>query len=295
MANQKTGVPHALQAAAIELHAQSEKRIEEAEAHGRQSPIRHAYMRCIEIFVDALCEVSGGFEELQMRATHVESKCKDGSEFALARETALKSYRGQPRKRSSSKAALGRLRGQKTAPLDLSTLDGIREDIAHVLDGGSLNLSDVADEAYERWYTICREIQRAGDLLKVDGCRILYQVHKAGNRTPDDYAKTARILLTAFPAAADPTDLAESVGSILAWVGQQDRLGAEGKKKRRKKGRPPADYETEVAEAKVFDAWKRAQEKKVDMITFAADNDMQYRDLKLLVDRVRKRNSRSGK
>jgi hypothetical protein len=252
-------------------------------------------MRCIERFVDALSEVQGAYEEFQRRATFVESNCEDGSKFSVAWVTVLKSYRGQPRKRSSSKVALDRLRRQKTAPLDLSTLDGIREDIAHVLDGGSLTLSDVADEAYERWHTICREIQRAGDLLKVDGCRILYQVHKAGNRTPDDYAKTARILLTAFPAAADPTDLAESVGSILAWVGQQ-RKRVEGKKKKpqKKRGRQAPDPKTLEDDDEFLAEWERAHELKVYMGDFAKDIGRPLAVVRRRLNTIRRRNKRAA-
>ena len=65
--------------------------------------------------------------------------------------------------------------------------------------------------------------------------------------------------------------------------------------KRKRRGQKKADYETVQKEAKVAAAWKRASETGTYKADFAKDKGMTLKALDQLLDRVRKRKSRSDK
>ena len=70
---------------------------------------------------------------------------------------------------------------------------------------------------------------------------------------------------------------------------------SDGTNKRKKRGRPKADYATERKEADLADAWEQARESGIAKVDFAEDNGMMEKDLNKLLDRVYQRNKCSDK
>ena len=175
--------------------------------------------RCIEQFVEALYQLPGGQKELRVRATLIESRCGDGSDYDQARSQALRSYRGKPQRLTASSLAIQRLRELRDTPLFLiAEVDLQCQQIETVLDEGILKLSPSARRAFLAWRKACRNLQKESEARHVDGCWYLYHVHQAGEEEATKDAKSAAAITQTECGRANFKEIKAAADSLVSWV-----------------------------------------------------------------------------
>lgn len=212
MTKSQEPIQHALKTAYRELIAALGKPIHQYKSQ--------KVCRRIERFVDALNKNAGGYE-LERRAALIERLCEPGSHYETARAQALSSHRGEPRKLTVSKWALGGLRKPNGTPLFLAQIDQELEDCKRVLDEGILNLNAFnahARQAYERWRSACRAVQQESVRLEVDGCWFLLHIYEGGEDRPSERAQLAKAMTQSKMGCANLKSIQQAAVSLVDWV-----------------------------------------------------------------------------
>ena len=250
--------------------------------------------RCVERFVDAFSGVSAASDELRRRAEYVETTCRKDSKYDKAKATALKSCRLRPKKQTEAGLVLAKLRASGAVPCFLSDIDDQRVELDILLDGG-LNLSDTSEEAFTAWRRACRDIQRDGDQLCLDGCWHLHNLHEAGNGDTSGNAGVAVVLLKGRYGGSYLACMKDAAQSLMGWLQGLNPEQQSKPTRRPKAGRKAADAMTKKKEADIVSNWTRARDAGRSRIEFVKLNKMKLRDFIRLQARVKRRESRKNK
>ena len=250
--------------------------------------------RCVERFVDAFSGVPAASDELRRRAEYVEIACGEDSDYGKAKTIALKSCRLRPKKQSEAGLALAKLRAVGADTCFLPGIDEIRVQLDKLLNC-DVNLSDSSIEAFTAWRRVCRDIQRDGDQLCLDGCWHLHSLHEAGNGDTSGNAGVAVVLLKGRYGGSYLASMKDAAESLMGWLQGLDPEQQSKTTRSPKRGRKAANAELIKDEAEIAEAWVRARDTGMAKVTFAKQKGMRLRELEGVLDRVRKRKKRSDK
>ena len=245
--------------------------------------------RAVFAFLDKLAKWPDGFNEMQRRASLVLIHCGSGSSYAQARKKALRHIRAV-----SKDEAINRVKAKLVAtpanPAQLAEVDDASQSIERWL---ALQPSSAGQNFLNDWLGACRDLQRRADGLHVDGCWLLDQHLREQQVEPKNGVGFITALTRSASGAWNRARIRPAVASLVEPL---DRLPSIQPATRRnvKRGRPQRSEAERQKEEKLVNEWKKASESGIAKKDFTKDKGVTMRDLKRILDRVKKKAKRAS-
>ena len=292
MANQKTGVPHALQAAAkavIKSAKKTTKKYRKGKS-AKQNPVE-----AIRRFTKALCRNRESSKELERRATLVASESKQGTSLRNRIDDAFDCYQKQEKPRGRQSPAKQQLIRRLEPKADFWFASELTDFIKTI--NQAMRRGIIPRPCADLFALMGEEAERLADDasdVEADGCYFIFHLHP--ENADSDPAESSMPVLASRPGTAHLTSIASAVESLVAWAGQHKKR-VEGKKKKpqKKRGRQTPDPKTLKDDAEFLAQWERAHEHGVYMGDFAKDIGRPLTVVTRRLNTIRKRNKRADK
>jgi hypothetical protein len=174
----------------------------------------------IDFFAQELFSIPGVDMELARRASLVAESCGSGTQYATSKDSALKGYRGRPKRITASKAAIKQLRASSDTPYLQDSVKREAYSLDVVLKEKLLGIRPEVLPQFEHWRAQCRTILHAAERVEADGSHYLYHTAVGLDAQAQEHSKGILAIMHGPIGAAHYQNILDAIHSIVAWAAE---------------------------------------------------------------------------